>query len=175
MTNTPRPMAEQLDVMIEDDRWNALDLEGLSDRAIGAAFAQLGLTRDGYEISILACDDAEIARLNTEFRGKEKPTNVLSWPAFDLAPEEQGGEPHPAPESEDGPFETSLGDIAISYDTCMKEAAEQGLAPADHVIHLLIHATFHLLGYDHETDADAELMEALEIKTLETLNIANPY
>lgn len=168
-------MAEHLDVAVEDERWNELALEALAENAVAAVFEQLGLPRAGYEISILACDDAEIAKLNEEFRGKPVPTNVLSWPAFELAPDTAGDAPHPPPPADAGPFETGLGDIAISYDTCIREATAQGIAPADHTVHLLVHATLHLLGYDHETDPDASLMEALEVKTLETLNIANPY
>lgn len=168
-------MAEHLDVAVGDERWNGLQLEDLAEKAVAAVFAQLNLPREGYEISILACDDAEIARLNEEFRGKPVPTNVLSWPAFELAPEAAGDRPLAPPPADEGPFETGLGDIAISFDTCAREAAEWGIAPENHTVHLLVHATLHLLGYDHETDPDATVMEALEAKALETLNIANPY
>jgi probable rRNA maturation factor len=168
-------MAEHLDVAVEDPRWDAAGLERLAETAVSAVFAQLGMARAGYEISILGCDDDEIAELNAEFRGKAAPTNVLSWPAFELAPGQPGEAPLPAPEAGAGPFDTGLGDIAISYDTCAREASEQTLSMDDHAVHLLVHATLHLLGYDHENDADAARMEALEVKTLETLNIANPY
>lgn len=168
-------MAEHLDVAVEDDRWQVLSLETLAERAVAAVFSALELPREGYEISILACDDAEIARLNAEFRGKPVPTNVLSWPAFDLAPETAGDAPRLPPVAGGGPFETGLGDIAISYDTCLREVAGRDLQAENHVTHLLVHATLHLLGYDHETDADAERMEDLEIIILETLNIADPY
>jgi len=168
-------MADHVDVAIEDARWSALGLDALAETAVAAVFAQLGLPRDGYEVSVLACDDALIAGLNAEFRSKPVPTNVLSWPAFDLAPEHAGEAPQPLPPGGDGPFDTGLGDIAIAYDTCMREAAEQGLSAEHHILHLLVHATLHLLGYDHETDADAARMEGLEVKTLETLNVANPY
>lgn len=168
-------MAEHLDVAVEDERWNTPGLEELAERAVSATFRQLELPRAGYEISILGCDDAEIADLNAEFRSKPAPTNVLSWPAFELAPETAGDMPQPPPPAGQGPFETGLGDIAISFDTCAREASEQGIALEHHAIHLLVHATLHLLGFDHETDADAGLMEGLEVKTLETLDIANPY
>jgi probable rRNA maturation factor len=168
-------MADHLDVVVEDVRWSDLDLDALTERAVAATFTLLNMDREGYEISVLACDDAAIAELNAEFRGKPVATNVLSWPAFDLAPEQAGGIPREAPEPDTGPFETGLGDIAISFDTSLREAEEQQITTADHVVHLMVHATLHLLGYDHETDADAERMEALEIKVLETLNIANPY
>lgn len=175
MRRNRKPMAEHLDLAIGDDRWTALALDALAETAVAAVFRQVGLPREGYEISILACDDTEIARLNSEFRGKPAPTNVLSWPAFELAPDHPGDAPSAPPAAGDGPFETGLGDIAISFDTCAREAAEQGITVADHSVHLLVHATLHLLGYDHETDPDAAIMEALEVKTLETLNIADPY
>ncbi len=168
-------MAEHVDVLIEDARWEGLNLTHLAEHAFKATFGILGLGRTGYEISLLGCDDATISGLNAEFREKPVPTNVLSWPAFDLAPAQVGGKPVAPPAPDTGPFETGLGDIAISFDTCAREAQEQQITVEDHVTHLVIHAALHLLGYDHETDADAERMEALEIKALETLNIANPY
>lgn len=175
MTSYRDLMAEHVDVMIEDARWDGLNLSQLAERAFAATFDFLGLNRAGYEISVLGCDDTAIAGLNAEFREKATATNVLSWPAFDLAPEYAGGQPMAPPLPVSGPFETGLGDIAISFDTCTREALEQQIPVEDHITHLIVHATLHLLGYDHETDADAERMEALEIKALETLDIANPY
>lgn len=188
MTATPREAAtiepacpaerdcavpETIDILVADPRWESLRLAPLAERAFGAIFGRLGLSPEGREVSILACDDAEIARLNAEFRGKPAPTNVLSWPAFDLAPLQPGDPPPPPPPSTG--FEDTLGDIAISYDTCAREAEERGIRLEDHVTHLLVHGMLHLLGYDHERDADAARMEALEVEVLATLGIANPY
>ena len=157
----------EIDILIEDDRWAALGLDALAEEAVTAALAGAGI-KPGSDVSILACDDARIAALNEQFRGKPTPTNVLSWPAEDLSPAIDGARPLP-------PQVPELGDIAISYDTCAREAAETGKKLPDHVTHLIIHGVLHLLGYDHETDKEATLMEELEIKTLETLGIHNPY
>lgn len=162
-----------LDVILEAPAWEAAGLESLAARASAAALAELGLEPAQYEISLLACDDARIGALNAEFRGKPAPTNVLSWPEEDLSPETAGARPAlPAPS---GPSEGFLGDIAIAFETCAREAEEQGKPFADHVTHLLVHATLHLLGYDHIRDEDATLMEALEVEILGNLGIADPY
>lgn len=162
------------DLVIEDDRWQALDLGNLAERAFRAALAGAGIDPEGYEIALLAADDARIADLNHEFRARAAATNVLSWPAADLAPDIEGGTPAPPP-APDGPFGESLGDIAIAYQTCRSEARAAGISFSDHVSHLLVHGCLHLLGYDHVSDKDAALMEGLEVAILAKLGIANPY
>jgi probable rRNA maturation factor len=166
-------MAETIDVLIEDPRWETLDLEALSEVAFAQLFELIKLERDGYELAILACDDVKIAELNTEFRDKAKATNVLSWPSEELAPDAAGEEPFLPPEA--GPMGHHLGDIAISYDTCVAEAGAAGKSMPNHVTHLLVHGCLHLLGYDHETDADATRMEGIEVQALAKLGIDNPY
>ena len=121
----------------------------------------------------MAPQDARIAELNSEFREKPTPTNVLSWPAEDLAAEEPGQSPTP-PEP-DFTGEIPLGDIAIAYDTCAREADEAGKSMNDHVMHLIIHGTLHLLGYDHIRDTDATLMETVEVAILGKMGIDDPY
>lgn len=155
-----------VDAIIEDTRWHDGGLVGLADVACPAVLSHLGIAAD-WEISLLGCDDARIAALNADFRGKPVPTNVLSWPSQDrnAAP---GQDPAP-------PAEPELGDIAISYDTCCREAAEQGKEFSTHVLHLLVHATLHLLGYDHINDTDAARMEGLEIEILGKLGYSDPY
>ncbi len=153
------------DCVIEDDRWDAAGLEGLAARAVGAALTWHSI---GGEVVVMGCDDARIAALNADFRGKPRATNVLSWPSVEHQPHEPGAVP-------DLPDEDELGDIAIAYDTCLAEAAAQDKPFADHVTHLLVHATLHLLGYDHDNDPDAECMEAAERAILSTLNIPDPY
>jgi probable rRNA maturation factor len=163
-----------VDVVIEDARWEAFGLEPLAGRAAAAVLAGLGLPRAGFQVVVMGCDDARIAALNADFRGKPQPTNVLSWPAADLSPDRPGDTPRiPDPGDPDDP--EPLGDIAIAWETCAREAAGQGKRPEDHVTHLLVHGTLHLLGYDHIDDADAAVMEALEVRILDKLGVADPY
>lgn len=162
-----------LDVVIEDPRWDAFALKNHATVAVQAVLDWLDLGDEDWEVTVLGCDDARIAELNAEFREKAKPTNVLSWPAQELAAEDEGGAPYP-PEM-DFMGDAALGDIAISYDTCMAEAAAGEKEPAHHILHLLVHGTLHLLGYDHIRDGDATVMETLEVGILGKLGIADPY
>ena len=111
---------------------------------------------------MLFTDDAAISEINAEWRGKAKPTNVLSFPT----PEDM-----PVPEGEP----RALGDIVLAHGVISREAAEQGKTLHDHTAHLIVHGTLHLLGFDHESDADAEEMEALETRILKGLGISDPY
>ena len=162
-----------VDVMTEDARWAAIDLDTLANRAAVAALTHLGLAPEAFEVSCLGCSDARIAALNADFRGKPQPTNVLSWPSAERAAAVPGGRPL-LPAAQPGEV-VELGDIAIAFETCRTEADAQGLAPEAHVLHLVVHALLHLLGYDHDHDADAEVMEGLEVAILGTLGIADPY
>lgn len=159
------------EILIEDERWTLLEFSPLAERAALATLIHLGLDPADWEISILGCDDARIAVLNADFREKPQPTNVLSWPSEERAPETPGAVPdlpEPGPESE-------LGDIAIAYDTCAAEAEAGNKPLADHVTHLIVHAVLHLLGYDHLRDQDATLMEATEVAILGKLGLPDPY
>ncbi len=153
------------DCVIEDDRWQAAGLEALSQRAVSAALTWHGI---GGEVVVMGCDDARIAALNADFRGKPRATNVLSWPSVEHRPHDPGARP-------DLPDTDELGDIAIAYDTCAAEARAQGKPFDDHVTHLLVHAVLHLLGYDHLNDPDAEVMESAERAILSRLDIPDPY
>ncbi|MGJ8604592.1 MAG: rRNA maturation RNase YbeY [Marivita sp.] len=167
-------MTALIDIVIEDPRWEAVGLEALAERAAVTALEYLGFPAQGYEVALLACDDARIADLNAEFREKPTPTNVLSWPASDLAAEQDGGTPI-APPPPDPMMRESLGDIAIAYDTCLHEAETGGKPLTDHVTHLIVHGVLHLLGYDHIRGRDATLMEGLETGILGKMGIADPY
>lgn len=161
-------MIEVVEAVIEDPRWEAAGIAGIAERAARAALVAVGRDPELHEIGLLACDDARIAALNAEFRGKPLSTNVLSWPAFEgAAPEEPPGLPG------EGPL--FIGDIALAYDTCAREAAEAGVTLGDHAAHLVVHGTLHLLGHDHEDAAEGDAMEAVETKALASMGIADPY
>ena len=151
----------EIDVLVADARWSALDdPEILARRAVEAAFAVAEEAPSEAEISILLTEDAAIRDLNRDWRGKDQPTNVLSFPAS-------------APMGAPGP--RHFGDIVLAYDTILREANEEGKALRDHVLHIIVHGTLHLLGYDHEETAEAEVMEALEVQALARLYVGNPY
>lgn len=160
-------MSLSFEFVIEDTRWNAQNLAEIGARVGTSLSAHLIFPEDASAV-VMACGDEEIAQLNKDFRSKLQPTNVLSWPSTDLVSDVAGQVPTLA-------FDPELGDIAMSFETCTGEAEAAGIAIADHVTHLLIHASLHLLGYDHIKDMDAELMEEIEIDVLAKLGISNPY
>jgi probable rRNA maturation factor len=153
-----------IDVILEDDAWEAAEPRAAALAEIAAAAALEHARANGRhgagDIAILLADDARIAALNAAFRGKQGPTNVLSFPAADGA---------------EAPERRALGDIAMAYGVCAREAAEQGKSLAHHLQHLTAHGVLHLLGYDHESDAEAEAMEAKERAILAGLGVADPY
>jgi probable rRNA maturation factor len=163
-----------VETLIEDKRWDAFGLAALAERAGRAALVGVGLPTEGFSISLMGCDDARIAVLNADFRGKPQPTNVLSWPSEERGSEFSGEAPEP-PASGPADDPVPLGDIAIAWETCAREAEAQGKPVADHVTHLIAHGVLHLLGYDHVDDADAVLMEELEVQILASLGVSDPY
>jgi probable rRNA maturation factor len=157
-----------VDLEIDIEGWPASDWEVVAARAADAA-ARVApeLANPRLSASILFTSDAELHALNLDWREKDKPTNVLSFPMLDRAELRALGQ--------EGPPEL-LGDIALAHETCMREADEKGISLADHAAHLIIHGLLHLAGHDHETSAeDAEAMEALETKALALIGIADPY
>ncbi|MEM6887277.1 MAG: rRNA maturation RNase YbeY [Pseudomonadota bacterium] len=162
-----------VEIVLEDMRWAKLQLDDLCEAAIAATLAHLSLPADRAGVSVLACNDARISELNKAFRDKQAATNVLSWPTLDRAADAPGGIPVPPKPAADGSME--LGDIALSYDTCVREALENGKCEIDHVTHLIVHSTLHLLGFDHEDDADADLMERLEREIIGKMGLDDPY
>ncbi len=165
---------ELVETVVEDARWEAFGLAALAERAATAALTGVGLPLPGFSVSLMGCDDARIAVLNADFRDKPQPTNVLSWPSEERGAEFVGEEPD-LPEPGDAEDPETLGDIAIAWETCAREAEDQGKPMADHVTHLLVHGVLHLLGYDHVEDEDATLMEALEVRILASLGVSDPY
>jgi probable rRNA maturation factor len=158
----------ELDVEIEAPWPEGADWPGLARRAAAAALRVAPeLANPRLSASILFTSDAEVRALNRQWREKDRPTNVLSFPM--LARDELLALP------QDGPPEL-LGDISLACETCAREAAARGAALADHAAHLVVHGLLHLAGLDHELSAaDAAAMEALEIKALALLGIADPY
>ena len=149
-----------LDLAIEDEAWAVLpNLELMAEQAVAAALPK---GEKGKVITLLFADDETMQDLNKDWRGKDQPTNVLSFPA----PQDQIMPPGELP---------LLGDIVLGFETCEREAKDGGKTLADHTCHLIVHGVLHLLGYDHVDDKQAEAMEAAEIKILSTLNISNPY
>ena len=167
-------MEPLVDCVIEDARWADAGLEALALSAARAALTALNLALDQYTLCVMGCDDARIATLTAQFRGKPTPTKVLSWPAEDLSPDAPGEEPY-LPGEGDPQDPLPLGDIALSYETCAREATEGEKPMTDHVTHLVLHGLLHCLGYDHIHDADAARMEALEVQILASLGLPDPY
>ena len=138
-------------LLVEDPKWRSH--RGLQSRLKNAAEAARKAARMKGDFTILLTSDKMLRSLNREFRGKDKPTNVLSFPSA-------------------GAYR---GDIAIAYGVASKEAKAAGKSFADHVLHLAVHGVLHLAGHDHEVPADAKVMESLEVKILARLGIADPY
>ena len=157
-----------MELDIAERGWPAGDWLALAERAASAtAIAEPALANERLEASLLFTSNEEIHALNREWRGRDKPTNVLSFPMLEreallgLTP--------------DGP-PALLGDIALAFETCAYEAEEKGIPLADHAVHLIVHGLLHLAGHDHvDGDAQAETMERLEIAALATMGIADPY
>jgi len=149
-----------IDIQILDDRWKKC-IDGV---AIENTISKISDVEkcDNFELSVCLTNDEEIQKLNHDYRGKEKPTNVLSFPNEALSLEMKDRQ-------------VLLGDIVLSYDTIKSEALKQDKTFANHTIHLIVHGFLHLMGYDHMEKTEAEVMEAQEIKILSLLKIDNPY
>ena len=148
-------MSVSIDMRIEAADWSESlpDPESLSSNAVSAAATLTGVSG---EIALLLTDDDEMHALNRDWRGKDKPTDVLSFPADPI----------------EAPF---LGDIAVGFGVASADAATRGISLGDHLSHLVIHGYLHLIGHDHIEDTEAREMENLEVRALATLGIADPY
>ena len=162
-----------LEIALEaDEEWDSSrSWEQLVRNAAEAAIAEsafpgLAASERPVELSVRLTGDEEVRSLNAKWRGKDKPTNVLSFPLLD---DEDLQEANVA-----GP-ELLLGDIIVARGVCVSEAEEKGVSVEDHAAHLLVHGTLHLLGYDHHEDGEAEDMEAREVRALARLGIRDPY
>ena len=161
-----------LDIAIDADEewdsssWDALVRDAAEAAIAESAFPQLATGTRLVELSVRLTGDSEVQALNSAWRGKDKPTNVLSFPQ--LEPEQLGDI------GSDGP-ELMLGDLVLAHGVCAREAEEKAIPLKDHAAHLVVHGTLHLLGYDHGDDAQAEAMEQREVRALARLGIADPY
>ncbi|ASP35507.1 rRNA maturation RNase YbeY [Labrenzia sp. VG12] len=155
------PDGFQIDLSIEAGNWDEAVLMVLSERAISAAFGIADLeVMENTEVSLLFTDDTAIRKLNAQWREKDKPTNVLSFPGSD-----PDGDVY-------GPL---LGDIVFAYETVVREAEDMGIDFSDHLSHLIVHGLLHLFDYDHQENDEAELMESLEKAILASIGIEDPY
>lgn len=159
-------------VQTEPDWDDGADWDSLADAAVRLAIEHSAhtdwLTRTlCVEVTVRLTDDEEVRQLNAQYRGKDKATNVLSFPMVqpDLL--------EVLANTDDG--EAILGDIVLARGVCVREAAEKDVSVVDHATHLIVHGTFHLLGYDHQGEAEAEAMEALETRALASIGLADPY
>ena len=148
---------DTVDLRMECGGWEEIDAETLARRC----FAAVESVEEAVAapVCILLTDDAAMGELNAYFRGKDRPTNVLSLPPGDI----------PWPDYD------YLGDLALGFETCKREAAEKNISLADHAAHLMVHGMLHLLGYDHENDDEAEQMERREAEILAVLGVGDPY
>ncbi len=149
-----------IDIVVESAQWRA-DAEATARRALEETAIAIGADFKGHELSLLLTDDEAVRRLNAQWRNIDKPTNVLSFPPAPAAVKHEGFKP--------------LGDIAIAYETAEREAGSERKPFADHLSHLAVHGFLHLLGYDHESDGEAEVMEQLERVILSRLGVPDPY
>jgi probable rRNA maturation factor len=158
MTSAPsrRAPAPSIDIAIASPLWDAQPLAAQTVRAAIAAAAAALAAPDG-EVSVVLTDDASIQKLNRDWRGIDKPTNVLSFPAV-----KSGGA-------------AFLGDIAIAYETLARECADEHRDFLHHLAHLTVHGFLHLIGYDHQNDSDADAMEGLESKIMLIMKLPDPY
>jgi probable rRNA maturation factor len=164
--------SHDIEIIFQDDRWRKISgVRQLACNMVNAAIEYTGYgASKGYSFSgsVLLTNDKAICALNHDFRGKNKPTNILSFPAYNGKIEENlylakqpGG--------------LALGDMALAYETIEKEAKDQGKTMLKHTAHLCLHGVLHLLGFDHENEGEASMMEDVEIRILSAYRIANPY
>lgn len=166
--NLPLTKPSAIDISIQDPEWELIKdihqiIETTAVTALNSALLPKAAQDRELEISIVLANDDLVQVLNREYREKDKPTNVLTFASLD--------DPEGIPE--EGAL--NLGDIILSFQTLEREAQEQGKYPLDHIRHLTVHGILHLLGYDHQTDEEANDMETLEITILQKLGVQNPY
>ena len=166
----------KINICIKDTRWSRYDLKELCYKSLKLALSTLATKEKYFEISVLACDNSIIKDLNMRFRQKNIPTNILSWPETsvnNLKEDILQQSPTGGSCKKENPI--FLGNIAISFDQCLSESNLKKISFRNHITHLLLHGCLHLLGYSHEEELEAKVMETTEIKLLESIGIKNPY
>ena len=154
-------------------KWGKKKSVVIANQSVNSTLVHLNLDPDKFEIAILACDDDKIQDLNSTFRGINKKTNILSWPEKDLSPKVSGTMPmKPEPINREPMF---LGNLAISFEFIVKEAEKLNKDFYNHLYHLISHGTLHLLGFVHELELDAKIMENKEREILSKVGIVDPY
>ena len=157
----------------ESKKWGKKKSVVIANQAVNSTLVHLNLDPDKFEIAILACDNEKIQELNSNFRGINKNTNILSWPEKDLSPKVSGTMPmKPEPINREPMF---LGNLAISFEFIVKEAEKLNKDFYNHLYHLISHGTLHLLGFVHELELDAKIMENKEREILSKVGIVDPY
>ncbi len=151
-----KSIMREIETVIEADHWHTSlpDAEDLANIVHKAARKRVNALDGG--VALLLTDNDRVQSLNRDFRNKDKPTNVLSFPSGEAAP-------------------SFLGDIALGYSICLREADEARITLHDHAAHLILHGLLHLVGYDHQTDEEADEMERMETEILATIGVADPY
>ena len=160
-----------IEIIIDHQAWENEGLDPVAIQIFNNVMGYFGYDPERFEVSLLACDDSRISSLNQMFRSKMTATNVLSWPSVERAPASAGDVPRALEPQRDG----FLGDIALAYETCRAEAQSSAKPFSDHINHLLIHGLLHLMGFEHEDDADATVMERIETEILGKMGINAPY
>ena len=160
-------MSINFEFVSEYSGWDVEKLNKIAEKVSEATNTKLRLPKCA-SVAVLLCNNAKIQRLNKDFRASDKATNILSWPIENLRAASSGQLPNLA-------INPQLGDLAMAYEVCFSESRLGQIPFRDHLAHLLLHGTLHLLGYDHMEDTDAIIMEAIEIEVLAKMCISNPY
>ncbi len=171
-------MAIKINIKFEEKKWREINFRSMARQAFEVTLRSLSREDivEKAEVSILACNDQVMRKYNNQYRDTNDPTDVLSWPRRNQLYEREALISLPNGPTKVGQNDLyELGDVAISYDTCVNQAKELGLKLESHVVHLLVHACLHLLGFSHQKDSDFQIMKDLEIKCLEACGIENPY
>jgi probable rRNA maturation factor len=152
-----------LEISIDYDKWDEINVNSIVENTVATVLSEIGIKKNNIEICFLFTNDEEIKVLNNTYRGINKATNVLSFPMSKI--------------DDDGNCENPiiLGSIAFAYQTIKRESKEQNKLLEKHMRHLIVHSVLHLLGYDHVQQTETATMEALEVKILKKLNVADPY